>query len=96
MCTRLCLKRSEREISQEIPRLLIPGKSTCIPVYWSRSYDMEGERACDTGVAIQRQTHQHEIAGCYLWSPNRNRNGAGNQFYENMREVSPGDLVFSY
>lgn len=44
----------------------------------------------------QKQTHQHEVAGGYLWSPKRNRNGARNQFYENMREVSPGDLVFSY
>jgi hypothetical protein len=29
-------------------------------------------------------------------SPKRNANGARNQFYENMREVSPGDIVFSF
>lgn len=40
----------------------------------------------------QKQTHQHEVAGGYLWSPKRNRNGARNQFYENIRAVSPGTL----
>ncbi|RKH35689.1 HNH endonuclease [Corallococcus praedator] len=44
----------------------------------------------------QKQTHQHEIAGGYLWSPKRNTNGARNQFYENMREAAPGDVVLSY
>jgi hypothetical protein len=31
-----------------------------------------------------------------MWSPKRNANGARNQFYENMRDVSPGDIVFSF
>ena len=31
-----------------------------------------------------------------MWSPKRNANGARNQFYENMRDVSPGDVVFSF
>ena len=31
-----------------------------------------------------------------MWSPKRNANGVRNQFYENMREVSPGDVVFSF
>ncbi len=31
-----------------------------------------------------------------MWSPKRNANGARNQFYENMRQVSPGDVVFSF
>jgi len=44
----------------------------------------------------QNQTFQHEIAGGYLWSPQRNANGARNPFYESMREVSPGDVVFSF
>ena len=29
-------------------------------------------------------------------SPKRNASGARNPFYEAMREVSPGDLVFSF
>jgi putative restriction endonuclease len=44
----------------------------------------------------QNQTYRHEIAGGYLWSPKKNKNDARNQFYENMREVSPGDLIFSF
>jgi hypothetical protein len=44
----------------------------------------------------QNQTYTAEVTGGYLWSPKRNRNGARNQFYENMREVAPGDLVFSF
>jgi putative restriction endonuclease len=43
----------------------------------------------------QNQTYRHEIGGGYLWSPKRNANGARNPFYESMREVAPGDLVFS-
>jgi hypothetical protein len=44
----------------------------------------------------QNQTFRHEIEGGYLWSPKRNANGARNPFYESMREVAPGDLVFSF
>jgi putative restriction endonuclease len=44
----------------------------------------------------QNQTYRHEIEGGYLWSPKRNKNQARNQFYEFMREVSPGDLIFSF
>lgn len=44
----------------------------------------------------QNQTFRHEIGGGYLWSPRRNSNGARNQFYESMREVAPGDLIFSF
>jgi putative restriction endonuclease len=44
----------------------------------------------------QNQTFRQEVAGGYLWSPKRNANGAKNPFYEFMREVSPGDVVFSF
>lgn len=44
----------------------------------------------------QNQTYRHEVEGGYLWSPKRNANGARNPFYESMREVSPGDLIFSF
>jgi putative restriction endonuclease len=44
----------------------------------------------------QNQTYTHEVGGGYLWSPMVNKNGARNQFYENMKEVSPGDVVFSF
>ena len=44
----------------------------------------------------QNQTFRQEFGGGYLWSPKRNANGARNPFYESMREVSPGDLIFSF
>lgn len=44
----------------------------------------------------QNQTYRHEFEGGYLWSPKRNANGARNPFYESMREVAPGDLIFSF
>ena len=42
------------------------------------------------------QTSKHERKGEFLWSPKRNKNGAYNQYYRNMREASPGDYVFSF
>jgi putative restriction endonuclease len=44
----------------------------------------------------QNQTFRQEIGGGYLWSPKRNANGARNPSYESMREVSPGDVIFSF
>jgi putative restriction endonuclease len=44
----------------------------------------------------QNQTFRHEVPGGYLWSPKKNRNGRLNPFYEFMKEVSPGDVVFSF
>lgn len=44
----------------------------------------------------QNQTFKHEVEGGFLWSPKRNKNGGRNQFYENMTQVAPGDLVFSF
>jgi hypothetical protein len=44
----------------------------------------------------QNQTHRQEIGGGYQWSPKRSAHNARNPFYETMREVAPGDLVFSF
>lgn len=44
----------------------------------------------------QNQTYKQEVLGGYLWSPQTKANGARNPFYEFMREVSPGDVVFSF
>ena len=44
----------------------------------------------------QNQTYQFEVPDGYMWSPKANRNGTRNQFYENMTETSPGDVVFSF
>lgn len=44
----------------------------------------------------QNQTYKHEIAGGYLWSPKTKANGARNPYYDFMRELAPGDVVFSF
>lgn len=44
----------------------------------------------------QNQTYRHEVSGGYLWSPKLKSNGHRNPFYDFMRVVTPGDLVFSF
>jgi len=44
----------------------------------------------------QNQTYTAEVQGGFLWSPKTNKNGARNQFYDNMALVKPGDVVFSF
>jgi hypothetical protein len=44
----------------------------------------------------QNQTYRHEVPGGYLWSPKRKTNGGRNPFYDFMREVAPGDIIFSF
>ncbi len=44
----------------------------------------------------QNQTYRHEIGGGYLWSPKRSAHDRRNPFYEFMREVSAGDVIFSF
>lgn len=44
----------------------------------------------------QNKTFSHEVGGGYLWSPKAKADGSRNQFYENMRSVMPGDIVFSF
>jgi hypothetical protein len=43
-----------------------------------------------------KQTFRHEFEGRYIWSPKRKRDGSRNRFYDFLREVTPGDVIFSY
>jgi hypothetical protein len=43
-----------------------------------------------------KQTFRQEFNGKYIWSPKRNRNGQINPFYETIREVARGDIVYSF
>jgi putative restriction endonuclease len=43
-----------------------------------------------------KQTYAHEIGGNYLWSPAERRDGGRSEFYENMKRVRPGDVVFAF
>jgi hypothetical protein len=42
------------------------------------------------------QTFRQEFIGKYVWCPRRKKNGQTNPFYETMREVAPGDIVYSF
>lgn len=44
----------------------------------------------------QNQTYNAEVGGGYMWSPKVNKNGSFSQYYKNMTEVMPGDIVFSF
>jgi hypothetical protein len=44
----------------------------------------------------QKQTYRHEVPGGHMWSPKRMSSGHRNPFYEFMREVAPGSVVFSF
>lgn len=44
----------------------------------------------------QNQTYQHEQRGGYLWSPKRKANNTQNPFYDFMREIAPGDIIFCF
>lgn len=44
----------------------------------------------------QNQTYTTEVRGNFMWSPKANANGARNPFYDFMRDVAPGDIVFSF
>ena len=44
----------------------------------------------------QNQTYKNEVPGGFLWSPKVKANGAKNKFYDNMCEVTAGDIVFSF
>ncbi len=43
-----------------------------------------------------KQTFSAEIAGQYIWCPKHRKDGARHHFYETLREVQRGDLVFSF
>ncbi len=44
----------------------------------------------------QNQTYKTEVPGGFLWSPKTRADGGRNQFYDNMHEVSVGDVIFSF
>jgi hypothetical protein len=43
-----------------------------------------------------KQTFDHEVGKGYVWCPKRKKNGTRNHFYETLRKVQKGDMVFSF
>ncbi|MAW74962.1 MAG: hypothetical protein CMG09_03445 [Candidatus Marinimicrobia bacterium] len=44
----------------------------------------------------QNQTYKYEINNGYMWSPKTKKDGSKNVYYDNMVEVSKGDIVYSF
>ena len=44
----------------------------------------------------QNRTGRHEISGGYMWCPKVQNDGNTNYYWESMRTVEPGDIVFSF
>ena len=44
----------------------------------------------------QNATYKYEVPGNYLWSPKRSARNRRNPYYDFMRVVAPGDVVFSF
>jgi hypothetical protein len=44
----------------------------------------------------QNQTYAAEVRGNFMWSPKTKAKGTPNPFYDSMRTVAPGDIVFSF
>src|SRR5947208_130661 len=42
------------------------------------------------------QTFNEELAGGYVWSPTKNKNGTRNETYLNLTKVEIRDVIFSY
>lgn len=55
-----------------------------------------GGRAMKSWWVNQGQTFEQEVRGGYMWSPKTQRDGQKLKSYENMLEVRPNDLVYSY
>jgi hypothetical protein len=58
--------------------------------------DHDGEQGMRFWWVNHKQTYRQEIEGGYLWSPKVKSNGHRNPFYDSMRLVTPGDVVFSF
>jgi hypothetical protein len=83
--------------------VVVPEQSTArLEQLWEHHLEAIGRRGAEVKSqgrhwwVNQNQTYEAESRGGYVWSPKRNKNGARNQFYENMRELAPGDRIFSF
>lgn len=46
-------------------------------------------------IVMQNATHDEEINGGYMWSPQKNKNGTRNHAYERMTTINAGDKIYS-
>lgn len=46
-------------------------------------------------IVMQNATHEEEINGGYMWSPQKNKNGNSNHAYERMATIKAGNKIYS-
>src|SRR5690606_22861079 len=46
-------------------------------------------------VVFQNQTYEEEKRGQYLWAPQKTKNNKSLFYWDSMKNVRPGDVVFS-
>ncbi|MCY9547026.1 DUF3883 domain-containing protein [Lysinibacillus xylanilyticus] len=46
-------------------------------------------------IVMQNATHEEEISGGYMWSPQKNKNGNSNHAYERMATIKAGNKIYS-
>ncbi|MFB7157991.1 DUF3883 domain-containing protein [Lysinibacillus sp. NPDC056232] len=46
-------------------------------------------------IVMQNATHEEEIIGGYMWSPQKNKNGNSNHAYERMATIKAGNKIYS-
>jgi len=51
---------------------------------------------CSYWWVNQSQEFEAQFDGGFLWSPKVNTDGVKNYFYDNMKKVAPGDIIFSF
>src|SRR5260221_14783916 len=69
---------------------------TCLPSPTCLCFTKRTHEPMNFWWVNHKQTFRHEFVGKYIWSPKRKKNDQINPFYETMREVAPGDIVYSF
>ena len=76
------------------------GDATVVQLLERLGFEIEGSLSPHASPAHwwvnHKQTFSQEVGGNYLWSPLTRSDGGRNEFYENMKRVRPGDIVFSF
>jgi putative restriction endonuclease len=69
----------------------------CIDILVTQAVKLTGPNAVTTYWWVNhKQTFKQEVDGNYLWSPVTRSDGGRNEFYDNMKRIQPGDVVFSF
>jgi hypothetical protein len=83
-------------------------KHKCFPRFGKRQCPATSRSVSKAGTTLQKHslgtltgtpslsTKCPPLQGNYLWSPTAQSNGRRSEFYENMKRLRPGDVVFAF